>query len=158
MAIPQNRIAVVFDFDDTLSDDSTTKLLEASGVDAVDFWQNRNKKLVDEGWNPTLSYLKLILDNVGDGKPLGKLSNAALREFGATLQFYDGIPEVFEDLHRITATHEKMSNPAIEFYIITGGLEEVIKGTRIYPHFRRVWGCQFAEEGGVIKHIKSTVT
>jgi hypothetical protein len=119
MAIPQNRIAVVFDFDDTLSDDSTTKLLEAAGIDPVDFWQNKNKKLVDEGWNPTLSYLKLILDNVGDGRPLGKLSNAALREFGATLQFYDGIPEVFDDLRKVTAAHEKMSNPAIEFYIIT---------------------------------------
>jgi hypothetical protein len=43
MSMPQNVVAVVFDFDDTLTDDSTTKLLEAHGVDAVDFWQNLMK-------------------------------------------------------------------------------------------------------------------
>src|SRR5438093_9459825 len=115
MTVSQNRIAVVFDFDDTLTDDSTTKLLQAYNIDAVDFWQRRNKALVDAGWNPTLSYLKLILDDVGQDKPFGKLSNAALKEFGATLVFYDGIPELFDDLREITSQHEEISNPAIEF-------------------------------------------
>jgi hypothetical protein len=44
MPAPQNIIAVVFDFDDTLTDDSTTKLLAANGIDPVDFWQHRMKK------------------------------------------------------------------------------------------------------------------
>ncbi|HYO99327.1 MAG TPA: hypothetical protein VER76_03850, partial [Pyrinomonadaceae bacterium] len=81
MSAPQNTIAIVFDFDDTLTDDSTTKLLEAHGIDAVDFWRNKNNELVAAGWNPTLSYLKLLLDNVGAGKPLGRLTNQELRDF-----------------------------------------------------------------------------
>lgn len=87
MGIAQNRIALVFDFDDTLSDDSTTKLLEAYGINAVDFWQKQAKSLVDQGWNPTLAYLKLILDNVGPGKKFGKLSSANLKEFGQNSKF-----------------------------------------------------------------------
>src|SRR5262245_50099591 len=101
MAAAQNTIAVVFDFDDTLTDDSTTKLLEAYSIDPVKFWQQDNKALVDAGWNPTLSYLKLILDNVGDEKPFGKLTNADLRKLGASLDFYDGIPELFDDLRNM---------------------------------------------------------
>ena len=73
MAAPQNIIAVVFDFDDTLTDDSTTALLKSVGIDTVDFWQRKVKTLLDQGWGPVPAYLNLILDNVGKGKPLGKL-------------------------------------------------------------------------------------
>ena len=45
------------------------------------------KALLDSGWDPTPAYLKLLLDNVGPGKPFGKLTNAKLREFGAKLSF-----------------------------------------------------------------------
>ena len=37
MAAPQNTIALIFDFDDTLTDDSTTRLLRAHGIDVDDF-------------------------------------------------------------------------------------------------------------------------
>jgi len=36
MTGPQNIIAVIFDFDDTLTDESTTKLLEKYGIDPVE--------------------------------------------------------------------------------------------------------------------------
>src|SRR4051794_13260354 len=101
MAAPQNIVAVVFDFDDTLTDDSTTRLLEAHGVDPVDFWQNRMAQLTDAGWDSPLAYMKLILDNVGDGKPLGRLTNAQLKEFGQRLKFYPGIPKLFADLKKV---------------------------------------------------------
>jgi hypothetical protein len=57
MSVPQNVIAVVFDFDDTLTDDSTTKLLDAHGIDTRDFWQNKMKGLTDAGWDPPLAYM-----------------------------------------------------------------------------------------------------
>jgi phosphoserine phosphatase len=157
MSAPQNTIAVIFDFDDTLTDDSTTKLLEAHGIDPVDFWQNQNGKLVAAGWNPTLSYLKLLLDNVGEGKPLGKLDNRKLREFGGTLKFYDGIPGLFKDLEKAVKEH-KLSNPSIEFYIVSGGLEEIIKGSKIAPYFTGIWGCKFAESEGVVRHVMQSIS
>jgi hypothetical protein len=46
--------------------------------------------------------LKLLLDTVGEGKPLGKLTNQRLREFGAGLEFYPGIPELFDELKKVT--------------------------------------------------------
>src|ERR1051325_6597652 len=65
MSAPQNVIAVIFDFDDTLTDDSTTKLLEHFSIDASNFWRNRAANMLKDGWDPTLAYLKLILDEVG---------------------------------------------------------------------------------------------
>jgi hypothetical protein len=157
MPAPQNIIAVIFDFDDTLTDDSTTKLLEAHKIDPTDFWQNRLVKLVGAGWDPTLAYLKLLLDDAGPGKPLGNLSNQALRAFGEKLVFYQGIPELFGDLENLVSDHH-ISRPAIEFYIISGGLEEVIRGSKVASFFSGIWGCRFAEEEGRIRYIMNTVS
>ena len=95
MSAPQNIIALVFDFDDTLTDESTSALLQSAGIDTAKFWQKKAKTLLEEGWAPTPAYLKLLLDNVGPHKPLGKLTNQKLREFGAGLKFYPGIPGLF---------------------------------------------------------------
>jgi hypothetical protein len=157
MSMPQNVIAIVFDFDDTLTDDSTTKLLEKQGVDTADFWQNQMKKRTDEGWDAPLAYLTWILDNVGEGKLFGKLTNAQLREFGATLEFYPGLAELFSDLQEIASQHS-LTRPVVEFYIVSGGLEEVIRGSIAQKYFHGIWGCNFAEEGGCIRHVKNIVT
>jgi phosphoserine phosphatase len=157
MAAPQNILAVLFDFDDTLTEDSTTKLLESKKVDPNRFWREEMTALTAAGWDPPLAYLKLLLDYTGEGKPLGNLTNAELRAFGATLDFYPGIPEVFEDLQQQMQDHPA-SRPSIEFYIVSGGLEEIIRGTRIAKSFKGIFGSRFAEEGGRIRHIMNSVT
>src|SRR5689334_18529525 len=105
MPAPQNVIAVIFDFDDTLTDDSTTRLLGMHGIDTTDFWTNRMREMTADGWDPPLGYLKLLLDHVGPGKPLGNLTNVALRDFGSHLNFYPGLPGLFDDLRELTRRH-----------------------------------------------------
>ncbi len=113
--------------------------------------------MASAGWDPTLAYTKRILDFVGPGKPLKDLCNAGLREFGARLRFYPGVPGIFKDLRAIALEHP-MTNPAIEFYIISGGLEEVIRGSKIADYFRGICGCRFAEENGVIRYLQNAVS
>jgi phosphoserine phosphatase len=157
MSAPQNIIAVVFDFDDTLTDDSTTALLEAHGIDTREFWQKKMKALTDAGWDTTLAYLKLILDETQAGKPLEGLSNADLSAFGARLNFYPGIPRFFTDLQNLVKKHDA-SHPSVEFYIISGGLEEIIRGSKIASYFSGIWGYRFAEENGCIKHVMNAIS
>lgn len=154
---PQNIIAVVFDFDDTLTDETTTKLLESHGINAREFWGKRQRELLEQGWDPALAYLKLILDETGEGKPLGKLTNKKLREFGAGLNFYQGIPDLFNDLQALAKKYRRFS-PAVEFYIVSSGLEEIIRGTKYANYFSDIWGCRFAEEDGQIRHIMNVVS
>lgn len=157
MPAPQNIIAVIFDFDDTLTDDSTTRLLESHGVDAKHFWEE-NGELLQQGWNPTLSYLTLLLEKVGEDKPLGSLSNTDLRNFGSTLKFYPGIPGLFNDLRKLVTKHP-LSNPGIEFYVISGGLEEIARGSKIAEHVNGIWGCRFSEDkDGVIQHVTNAIS
>jgi hypothetical protein len=153
-------IAIVFDFDETLTGDSTTRLLAAHGIDTDLLWNTEVPKLVEEGYDPTLAWLNLFLDKVGEGKPLGPLSNKDLREFGAGLdtEFSPGIPQLFDDLRRIVAEYRDIQ---IEFYVVSGGLEEVIRGSKVVDdNMTDVWGCVLAddEESGVLSKIKRCVT
>jgi len=85
MSNVHQTLAVVFDFDDTLVPDSTTKLLKSHDVDPKKFWSKDVKALIRSGFDPSFAWLKLLLDNVGPGKPLGQLTKKSLREFGSTL-------------------------------------------------------------------------
>src|SRR6187455_75376 len=105
MSAPQNVIALIFDFDDTLTDDSTTRLLEANGIDTRDFWGRRVAERVQDGWDNALAYLNAILEEALPGRPLENLTNKRLGELGATLPFYQGLPELFTDLQNICDEH-----------------------------------------------------
>jgi hypothetical protein len=154
-------VALVFDFDDTLVPDSTTKLLQAHGIDSDTFFGVHAKNLIDEGYDPPLAYLNLILQNIGSGKPFGQLTNKSLIEFGATLDacFHEGLPEFFDDVRDQTKTQFK--NIDVEFYIISGGLQPILEGSAIVrKYFKAVYGCQLDgdTEDGPLKYIKRCIT
>lgn len=154
-------IALVFDFDDTLVPDSTTKLLRHYGIDTEEFWGTSAKQLIHQGYDPPAAYLKLLLDNVGPGKPLGELTNEGLRQFGTTLDgdFHEGLPDFFEEIRSTTAS--KFKNIDVEFYIVSGGLQAILDGSEIVrKYFSAVYGCQLAgdTEEGTLKYIKRSIT
>jgi haloacid dehalogenase-like hydrolase len=153
-------LAVIFDFDDTLLPDSTTALLKSAKIDTTDFWNVQARKLAETGFEPNLAYLHLLLGLVGKNKPLGALSNAMLRAFGASLNkaFFVGIPQLFNDLRKVAATVDGVD---IEFYIVSSGLAEIIRGSKIIQkNFKEIYGCEFAEDPatGCICHLKRCVT
>ncbi len=113
---------------------------------------------VKEGWDPTLAYLHLLLDEVGSEKRLGNLTNEALRKLGETLKFYPGIPGLFTDLQAIVKRHS-ISNPSIEFYVVSGGLLEIIRGSKIATYLTGIWGCEFATDAdGIVRYPKRVIT
>lgn len=160
MAYQPAVLAVVFDFDDTLVPDSTTKLLKSKGVDTEKFWGKDVPNLVDEGYDPPLAYLRLMLEMVGDERPLGHLRLADLTGFGATLDddFYPGLPDLFDELQGMVKEYRDIS---IEFYIISGGLEAVVLGSNtVKKHFSGVYGCRLGEDHqtGLVAHISRCIT
>ena len=155
-----DTIAVIFDFDDTIAPDSTTMLLEEYGIDPDQFWRTDLESMVKRGYDPTLGFLELPLNNVGDGKPFGVLSNEDLGKFGKKLdkRIYPGFARLLSDLKKEAAKHEAVS---IEFYIISGGLQAVIEGTTIASkYFKAVYGCLFDDTGDptMIRRIKRAIS
>lgn len=154
-------VAVIFDFDDTLVPDSTTALLNAYGLDSHKFWRRDVGSLVASGYNPTLAYLRLLLENIGPDKPLRNLTNAELRRFGSRHErnLYPGVTTLFNDLRRIV---RRFKNIGIEFYVISGGLQEIIEGNSIVMKNvgqDHIYGSQLDANGGrFLRYIKRCIT
>jgi phosphoglycolate phosphatase-like HAD superfamily hydrolase len=153
-------IAVIFDFDDTLVPDSTSLLFQSYGIDPRRAWTVDVKELTDQGYDPPLAYLRLILDRVGVGRELGEMSNATLRQFGSTLddKYFSGLPGLFDDLRELATNYRDVS---VEFYVISGGLEEVISGSSIIQnYFTGYYGCQLGESEvtGLVTYVKRCIT
>jgi phosphoserine phosphatase len=153
-------LAVVFDFDDTLVPDSTTKLLVQHKIDPEKFWEHEVTQLVKRGYDQPLAYLRLLLDLVGPDKPLGKLTLQGLREFGGSLDddFYPGLPDMFTELQKVVADYPDIS---IEFYIISGGLEEIVNGSSVVRKYFKSWyGCRLDEDpkSGLVAYISRCIT
>ncbi len=92
--------------------------------------------------------------------PLGQLTNNKLRGFGRRLdsKFYPGVAKLFGDLRHIVAGYKNFD---IQFYIISGGLEEVIRGSQIVQkEFAWAAGCRLACDTptGRLKDVKRGIT
>lgn len=156
MPADRNRIAVVFDFDDTLTDDSTTLFLRSRGIDADDFWTRRVPARIEAGWDLELAWLRTLLDEVRPGGALEGLTNRDLADFGAQLQPYPGVLELFDDLRAMCAAAP--TKPDIRFYIVTGGLEEIVAASSIAAATDGVRGCRLAEgPDGVVSAVQNVV-
>ncbi|MFA5890662.1 MAG: hypothetical protein WDA27_06895 [Actinomycetota bacterium] len=152
-------LALIFDFDDTLVPDTTTLFLKSRGIDADAFWTEHVAPLVAQGYDATLAWLKCFLALVGEGRPLGLLTNADLTAFGAGLndRAYSGLPAFFDEIHGTASGI--LPNARVEFYVISGGLRALIDGVPfVQEHFRHVYACELDEEAGVLRHIKRAVT
>src|SRR6201982_620592 len=142
MSAPQNTIAIVYDYDQTLSpsymQDET--VFPAFGINSENFWRRCSDLVRDDGYDNELAYMKVLLDTLGMDRP----TNADLKLLGQKLNFYKGIPEMFEEFRHGLLTEEHLAHGiSVEHYIISSGLKILIDGSRLIPYVRAVFGCEF---------------
>jgi len=151
-------IALVFDFDETLGPDTITFFLKEQGIDVTKFWEEV-KEMVEDSWDPPLAYMDIML-KLSKEKKLD-ISKEALQRAGEKLALFPGLPEAFEELTNYAKTNPELKDIKIslEFYIISGGLEEIIKSTKLAPFVDGVFGSNFAyNKNGEPIGVKSTIT
>ena len=145
MASSQNTVAIVYDYDQTLSPNymQDEVLFPRFGIDAKKFWASCHSLVKDEGYDNELAYMKALLDYLDLDRP----TNAELSALGAKLNFFPGLQEMFDEFKAglLNAQHEA-HGVRVEHYIISSGLKALIDGSRLAPHVRAVFGCEFAED------------
>ena len=146
MTQPQNVIAVVYDYDRTLSPQSMHNdvIFPRIGMDGEAFWQETDR-LRDKGaYEDELAWIRLLLEN----SAFRRLSNSDLRAFGRRLQFFSGVPQVFGELGAFLKDDKYSRHGVIlEHYIVTSGLKEVLAGSVLSDHIEAIFGCELDEDG-----------
>lgn len=158
MAIPQNTIALIFDYDQTLSpcymqDDV---LFPEFGIDPASFWSKCNTLVKEYQWDGELAYLKCLLDYLA----MDQVSNQRLVELGENLKFFPGLPDMFDELDgRCLTDLHRAAGIKIEYYIVSSGLKALIDGSRMAKYFKMIYGCEFGEnEHGHISFPKRAIS
>ncbi|MEO0414079.1 MAG: HAD family hydrolase [Verrucomicrobiota bacterium] len=162
MAAPQNVLGIVYDYDQTLSPTymQDEVIFPKFGINPDEFWK-RCKVLVEEqGYENELAYLKAMLDYLEIDRP----SNQDLIDLGADLEFFPGLPEMFEEIEEVLSAEHRAMGVKIEHYIVSSGIKALLDGSRLRPHIKEVFGCEFAEDNSgrisfprrVISHTAKT--
>lgn len=143
----KREIALVLDFDGTVSPGvMLSPLFALLKIDADNFWR-QTQKLTEAGYDRELSYLHTLLQVAEESSVT--LSNKLLRTLGKNLTFYRGFPEVISFLKTsISAVDAELC-----VYVITAGLEEMVLGSLLGPYIKKCWGCKYAEDSsGRLSH------
>ncbi|MDK1021873.1 MAG: HAD family hydrolase [Candidatus Hydrogenedentes bacterium] len=148
----QNVIALIWDFDKTLSPHNMQKpIFEAYEIEEAQFWREVNALPAYYGRakidvHEDTCYLGHLLSYVRHGKMPG-LTNAKLRELGGRIELFPGLPECFD---RLKGALEKPAyrdaDIRLENYIVSTGLRAMIEGSKIAGKVNGIWASGFIEE------------
>jgi hypothetical protein len=163
MATLQNTIAIVFDYDQTLSPSymQDDVVFPAFGINAEKFWERCADLVQSEGYDHELAYMKCILDYLSMDRP----TNEQLKQLGAKMKLYKGLPEMFEEFKLdLLEEHHLAAAIRVDHFVVSSGLKILIEGSRIRPYLREVFGCEYAEDSQgrisfpkrVISHTQKT--
>jgi len=147
----QNVIAIIWDFDKTLSPHYMQEpLFKAYGIDFNAFWSEVNAlpafyARAGVHIQRDTCYLGHLLSYVHHGCMPG-LNNAKLRELGGQIEFFPGIPDLFDRLDDLmqSARYSELGL-RIEHHVVSTGLAEMIRGSRIAPKLAGIWASEFVE-------------
>lgn len=158
--MPQDVIAIICDCDGTLCPDTSDRLVRELGIDSDDFWKNQVAALVADGWDPPLAYLNQLLVAARETAH-GGLTLGLLNKVGAGVEFYPGALDFVPRLRNmLAATPEYVeANVTVEWFIISSGIEAVLRSTPLDPGANEIFGCAFHyDETGTAVAVKRTVT
>lgn len=150
-----DRIAVVFDFDETLAPDSYATLLEHLGVDPDRFEQQRVQPLSEQGWDDTLARFHCILREAADRDVA--LDREFCRRVAAAIEPFAGVPEMFD---RVAGFARAVApGVGVEFYLLSAGFVDVHRHMAIAEEFTAMWGSEFAfDDDGAAIGCKQMIT
>lgn len=154
----ESVIAVIFDFDETLGPDTISLFLQDQKINPNDFWEEVNE-MVNDGWDPPLAYMDKMLSLSKAGKI--DISKKHLKKIGSRIKLFPGLPDAISELKEFVKKNPELKQARInlEFYIISGGLEEMIRGTKITPFIDGIFASNFSyDKKGNPNGIKSAIS
>ena len=141
----QKRIALLYDFDYTLSNGFMQQfgLMQEFGFDDVfKYFRECESVSLDKDMDMCLSSMCGILELA---KKNGKIvTKDYLKQFGKDITYFAGVEEWFEKINKIGLEY----GYEIEHYIISSGLKEIIEGTVLAKYFKRIYANFFAYKDG----------
>ncbi len=140
MSKPQKPIiAIMYDFDKTLCtrDMQEYGFIPSLNMTSQEFWGEVGTLSKEKVMDPILAYLYHMLKKAQE-KDLS-ITKESLVSLGGDIQYYPGVEEWFERINE----YGRENGVEIEHYVIYSGIKEIIEGSTINKHFKKVYACEF---------------
>ena len=139
MAKNLTKVAFIYDFDETLSTTYMQDyiLIPALGDKPDHFWQKANewsREHCADQITGTMFYIQQTAKEKGIS-----LTEKFLWDAAKSITYFDGVETWFDRINE----YGKKLGLQVEHYIISSGMEEIINGTTIRRHFKKVFGCSY---------------
>ncbi len=139
MASKKTIIALMYDFDKTLctKDMQEYTFIPNLNIKADVFWAKSRERAQKEQMDSVAAYMYTMLTEATAAQK--SICRKDFVEAGKGVEFFPGVEDWFA---RINA-FGKTQNIAIEHYIISSGLKEIIEGTAICREFKKIYASEF---------------
>jgi phosphoserine phosphatase len=139
MKVRKARIALVYDFDGTLTPGNMQEqsFLPAVGTDGKAFWTAAKNRARDHDMDEILAYMELMLERSQETET--PIKRETFKGYGKTIKFFPGVDSWFRRID----TFAKRVGVATSHYIISSGNRETIEGTKIARCFKGIFASGF---------------
>lgn len=155
--ITKNTIALIYDFDGTLSPKNMQEyaFLPKINQSPKKFWQEVAQISKQREAEPLITYMHLMY------KKAKEKGEHILREDlvtqGRDIEFCPGVEKWF-DLINAYVKKKSNGNVSVRHYLISSGLKEIIEGTKIYNKFHNVFASEYYFEAYELPYPKRVIT
>ena len=153
-------IAIIADCDDTLAPDTTGQLLDFCGVNQKDLFA-ASGKLVDQGWDPVLAYMRCMTELSKNEGPLASLNRERIQQLAKGLTFFPGVPQFFTEIKNEIENQVdfRAAGIRVELYVVSSGIQELLEASVLGDCANRIWGSDFEySSNGIIECPKKVVS
>jgi 2-hydroxy-3-keto-5-methylthiopentenyl-1-phosphate phosphatase len=136
------KAALIYDFDGTLAEGNCAEhgLLPTLGItNAKEFWDRVKKETKTRDADEILTYLGTLALQARVVKKREELTPDRLKCHGNTIPLFPGVLDWFDRINK----YAKKLNVQLQHYIVSSGIEEMIRGTPIAKHFKYIFGCKY---------------
>ena len=138
----QDTIALVYDFDGTLSPQPMQEytILPEIDIDPKDFWEEVGKESREQAEEHMLTYMRLLVEKTEKrDKHVGR---SEFRRMGERVKYFVGVETWFDRINSFV--HENSGGRIrVHHYIISAGLKEILEGVSIKKHFHNIFASEY---------------
>ncbi|HEY3486777.1 MAG TPA: haloacid dehalogenase-like hydrolase [Gammaproteobacteria bacterium] len=141
MQFAQNTIAMIYDFDGTLSPKAMQDytLLPKFGIPEGEFWREVQAEVDGTGAENMLVYMRLLLEKARERGI--NIRRKDYRSLAHKIRYFAGVEQWFDLINRYVRNHSK--GIRLKHYLISAGMREIIDGTSIKRHFNRIYASEY---------------
>jgi phosphoserine phosphatase len=138
----QNTIALVYDFDGTLSPHAMQEytVLPKIGVKPRDFWAKVNREAIETESDRMLVYMRHIIEALEIAKVDVKREDFAA--MARKIVYFPGVTTWFARTNAYVKRRSK-GTVKLQHYLISAGQKEILDGVSIRKHFKRIYASEY---------------